>query len=128
GEALGRYMAEQEGLSVITIRIGAFQPPEAAKSEKGIEMMDAFVSYRDLHQLLVRCVDDESVRFAIVHGLSNNRFKRLDITDTREIFGYQPDDDLTELNPELDELGLERVQSHSAIMDGQESGIRAELR
>ena len=26
GEALGRYMAEQEGLSVIALRIGGFQP------------------------------------------------------------------------------------------------------
>src|SRR3712207_7646535 len=29
GEALGRYMAEKEGLSVIALRIGAFQAPEA---------------------------------------------------------------------------------------------------
>ncbi|MBZ0288698.1 MAG: NAD(P)-dependent oxidoreductase, partial [Anaerolineae bacterium] len=51
GEALGRYMAEQEGLSVIALRIGAFQPLEAAQEEGGIGMMDAFVSQRDLNHL-----------------------------------------------------------------------------
>lgn len=30
GEALGRYMAEKEGVSVIALRIGAFQPLQAA--------------------------------------------------------------------------------------------------
>ena len=34
GEALARYMAEQEGVSAIAIRIGAFQPIEAARDEK----------------------------------------------------------------------------------------------
>src|SRR4029079_6238162 len=52
GEALGRYMAEQEGLSVIALRIGAFQPIEAPRQEGSIAMLDAFVSQRDLNQLI----------------------------------------------------------------------------
>jgi len=39
-EALGRYMAEQEGLSVIALRIGAFQPIETARQESNIGMLD----------------------------------------------------------------------------------------
>lgn len=31
--------------------------------------------------------------FAIVRGISNNRFKRLDLTTTRELLGYAPQDD-----------------------------------
>ena len=34
GEAMGRYMAEKEGLSVIALRIGAFQPPEARAQDR----------------------------------------------------------------------------------------------
>src|SRR5437763_8898749 len=49
GEALGRYMAEQEGLSVIALRIGAFQPIEAARQESSVAMLDVFVSQRDLN-------------------------------------------------------------------------------
>ena len=128
GEALGRYMAEQEGLSFIAVRIGGFQPLEYALSEKGLGMMDAWVSWRDLHQLLCRCIDTEGIRWAVVHGLSDNRFKRLDISSARELLGYRPQDDMTELNPKLKGLELdETVQSHS-LADGSKSGLRAELR
>jgi UDP-glucose 4-epimerase len=128
GEALGRYMAEQEGLSVIALRIGAFQPIEAAREEGSIGMLDAFVSQRDLNQLIERCIDVETITFAILHGLSDNRFKRLDISDARALVGYQPQDDLTEENPKLKELQLgEQVSSHSRADREKPSGIRDEL-
>lgn len=128
GEALARYMAEKEGVSAICLRIGAFQPLEAGRKEESISMLDAYVSHRDLHQLIEKCVDVENVQFAVLHGLSNNRFKRLDISDARELVGYDPQDDLTELNPKLKELKLsDTVQTHSGVADGQESGIREEL-
>ncbi len=127
-EALCRYMAEQEGLSCIAVRIGAFQPREKAKQEEAIDvMMDAFVSRRDLTQLLQKCVDDETLRFAIVHGLSDNRFKRMDISSGRELLGYQPQDDFTELNEELRKLDLNDVASHSAKRDQGKSGLRNDL-
>ena len=128
GEAMGRYMAEQEGLSVIALRIGAFQPRESALGEQGVAMLDAWVSQRDLHQLIERCIDVENIKFAIFHGLSNNRFKRLDISDAREIVGYDPQDDLTAVNPQLKDLNLaETVSTHNRSGDEQESGIRDEL-
>lgn len=128
GEALGRYMAEQEGLSVIALRIGAFQPIEKARQEDSLSMVDAFVSHRDLNQLINKCIDVENVRFAILHGLSNNRFKRLDISDARELVGYDPEDDATAENPLLKDLNLNAtLQTHSAIADGQKSGLREEL-
>jgi nucleoside-diphosphate-sugar epimerase len=127
GESLGRYMAEQEGLSVIALRIGAFQPRSSAE-KMDIGMMDAWVSQRDLNQLIEKCIDAENVKFAIFHGLSDNRFKRLDISDARELVGYAPQDDFTEINPLIKDLNLsEKVQTHSAIQDGQESGIRDEV-
>ena len=106
GEALGRYMAEQEGLSVIALRIGAFQPLEAAREEGAVEMLDAFVSRRDLTKLIERCIDVENLQFAIFHGLSNNRFKRLDISDARMLVGYEPQDDPAAENPALQDLRL----------------------
>lgn len=128
GEALARYMAEKEGLSVIALRIGAFQPPEAAKHEGGIGMLDAWISERDMTQLLEKCIDEEGIQFAILHAISDNRFKRLDITDARELVGYAPQDDLTELNPKLRDLHLrQEVPSHSVTDARQESGIRGDL-
>jgi NAD(P)-dependent dehydrogenase (short-subunit alcohol dehydrogenase family) len=128
GEALGRYMAEQEGLSVIAIRIGGFQPVSKAGQADSIAMLDAFVSERDLNQLIGRCIDADTLRFAILHGLSDNRFKRLDISDARQLVGYAPEDDLSELNPRLKELQLnDTLQGHNLSQGGQESGIRDDL-
>jgi dTDP-4-dehydrorhamnose reductase len=128
GEALARYMAEQEGLSAITLRIGAFQPLETARREDSVRLMDAFVSHRDLNQLIERCIDVENLQFAIFHGLSEGRFKRLDISDARELVGYDPQDDLTRENPRLKDLRLnETVIAHSLRDGTKESGLRDDL-
>lgn len=129
-EALGRYMAEQEGLSVICLRIGAFQPLDYAKDPKSTAALDAWVSERDLTHLIDCCIKDECLRYAIFNGLSDNRFKRMDITDARELVGYRPQDDLTVLNPQLAPLHLrDEVSSHSMADDPSEekSGLREEL-
>ncbi len=105
-EALGRYFAEKEDISVIALRIGAFQPLAQARKEGSLWMMDSFVSRRDLQDLIVNCIDDTRLRFAIFHGVSDNRFKRLDISDARELVGYAPMDDLTRENPALQPLHL----------------------
>src|SRR3712207_8160476 len=65
GEALARYMAEQEGLSAIALRIGWFQPHSAAQQASGVQMIDSWVSQRDLHQLIERSIDVENLRFEI---------------------------------------------------------------
>ncbi len=128
GEALGRYMAEQENLSVIAIRIGAFQPVESVRKESGIGMVDAWVSQRDLNQLISKCIDATDIKFAIFHGLSDNRFKRLDISDARELVGYAPEDDASKEIPQVKELELnEKVGAHSMQDGGQKSGLRKEI-
>ncbi len=128
GEALCRYMAEQEGVSAVALRIGAFQPLETVKEEQGLSLLDGFVSKRDLNQLLHRSIDAEDLKFAIFHGLSDNRFKRLDISDARERIGYAPEDDATEHLPMVKDLHLrETVISHSGREGGGESGLRAEV-
>jgi UDP-glucose 4-epimerase len=117
GEALGRYMAEQEGISVICLRIGGFQPVEFARDEKNIGMLDAWVSRRDLNALMQLCVDNQDLRFAIFSGLSDNRFKRLDISDARQLLGYAPQDDLFRENPELLGLHLSDTVEHHNVQD-----------
>ena len=128
GEALCRYMAEKEGVSAIALRIGAFQPLESVQDEQGIGMLDSFVSHRDLDQLINRCIDVENVQFAVLHGLSDNRFKRLDISDARELVGYAPQDDSTGELPNVRGLHLrDAVTTDSGIADGGASGMRAEV-
>lgn len=113
GEALARLTAEQEGVSAIALRIGAFQSRIKAEHEDRIGMMNAFVSKRDLNQLICRCIDDEYIQFAIFHALSDNLFNRMDITGARELVDYDPDDDFTELNREVADIHMrEQVAPH----------------
>lgn len=112
GEAMGRFMATQRGLSVIAIRIGAFQPLDTARDPGSVGLLDAFVSRDDLDQLLCRCIDDDSLQFAIVHGSSNNAFNRMDISESKELLGYEPRDDFAQHNPLLRDLNLAERQQH----------------
>ena len=128
GEALARYMAEKEGLSCIAIRIGAFQPREAAQHARSLGMLDVWVSHRDMNQLIEKAIDVQDLQFAILHGSSDNRFKRMDISDTRELVGYAPQDDLTRDNPKLRKLNLRKnVLAHSVSDSRQQSGIRDDV-
>ncbi len=127
-EALGRYFAEKEGLSVIALRIGAFQPLEEARREDSLWMMDCFVSPPDLQDLIVKCINDTRLRFAIFHGVSDNRFKRLDISDAKELVGYAPVHDLTNEHPDLRPLQLDKsVLAQNTDDPGQKSGLRDDL-
>lgn len=128
GEALARYMAEKEGLSAIALRIGAFQPLSTAQNPDRLNVLDAFVSHRDLNQLINCCIDVENLQFAIFHGLSENRFKRLDISDARALVGYAPEDDFTAENPRLKDLRLSEIAiAHSMADSNQRSGIRDDV-
>lgn len=128
GEALGRYMAEQEGLSCVAVRIGAFQPLAAARDEAKLALLDAFVSERDLCALLERCIDAEGVRFALAHGLSDNVVNALDLTDTEDLLGYRPQDSFSRENPWLKELNLdERLKAHNRTAQDSPSGLREDL-
>ena len=91
GEAVAACFAHA-GLSSIAIRIGAYDA-DWLRQDPTAEAMAMYLSHRDMNQLLVRCVEAENVPFAIVHGASDNRFKRLDLTATRELLGYAPEDD-----------------------------------
>ena len=96
GEAVAAYFAQAEGLSSIVVRIGAYDDGDAdnwLRAAPHVRELATYVSARDLHQLLVRCIEAPDIAFAIVHGLSENRFKRLDLTSTRELLGYAPQDD-----------------------------------
>jgi hypothetical protein len=100
-------MGEKEGVPSIAVRIGAFQPHASAKTKDSISMMDAWISQRDCLQLLERCIDaPENLKFAIVHGLSRNTFNRMDIESTRQLLGYDPQDNFFEESEIFKELNL----------------------
>ncbi|MCC6673734.1 MAG: NAD(P)-dependent oxidoreductase [Thermomicrobiales bacterium] len=92
GEAVARMFSSTTNLSAICVRIGAYHQPALAKPELRHEI-SAYVSPRDLNQLFRLCIDAEDIDFAVVHGQSNNRVKRLSLNETRDLLGYAPLDD-----------------------------------
>lgn len=96
GEALAAHFAFNEGLPGIALRIGAYVFPEHPEDLLPTEW-DAFLSPDDFNDLLVRCLETPNITFAIAHVISDNKFKRLDLTETKEILGYQPKADAFEL-------------------------------
>src|ERR1051326_4715459 len=92
GEALAAYFAFNEGLPSIALRIGAYLFPDEHEYLLPTEI-DAFLDPDDFNELLIQCLETPQITFAIAHVISDNKFKRLDLTETRELFGYQPQAD-----------------------------------
>src|SRR5215213_8484383 len=80
------------GLSGIAIRIGAYDAPWFQERGDATAAM-AYVSARDLNDLLVRCIEMENIPYAVVAGISDNARKRFDLVRTRRLLGYAPRDD-----------------------------------
>lgn len=96
-EALAAYFAYQEGIEAIAVRIGAFEDAYEWETFSARDM-SAWASPVDLCTLLTACAQKEmgTYPFALIHGISNNRFKRLDISEARAKFGYSPVNDAFE--------------------------------
>jgi NAD+ dependent glucose-6-phosphate dehydrogenase len=91
GEAIAATYAAA-GLSGIAIRIGAYDAPWFYEHGTAREAA-AYISARDLNQLIVRCIETPDIPYAVVAGISNNRRKRFDLVKTTKLLGYDPQDD-----------------------------------
>lgn len=94
GEALGAYYAYQKSMEVVAIRIGAFEY-QHEWSQLSSRDLSAWSEPQDLCSLFMNSIEFDLVDepFVIAHGISNNRFKRLDISETKKTLGYDPKSD-----------------------------------
>ena len=91
GEAAGRYYSDRHGLSVICLRIGTLNREGRPLVPRHFATL---LSHRDLVQLASRCIEaPDAVRFAIFYGVSGNTWRFWDISNSRELIGYDPEDD-----------------------------------
>jgi len=93
GEALASYYAYQRNIEAIAVRIGAFKH---AKDWEQLNSRDLalWADPQDLFALFVQCLEVElDDPFMIVHGISDNHFKRLDMSDTKQKLNYTPRSD-----------------------------------
>ena len=90
GEALARFFCEVHGIHSICLRIGTVlqddDPTQHPRFRK------TWLSHRDLLQLVklsIRTAD----KFRVFYGVSNNKGSFWDISDARQVLGYDPQDD-----------------------------------
>jgi uronate dehydrogenase len=100
GERLGKGLALAYGLSVIAVRIGWVQPgpnrPQDIPPGRDPWFRLMWLSTRDFGQLMEKCLTaDPGLRFAVVNGMSANTGMRWDLEHTRQVLGYEPQDDVT---------------------------------
>ncbi len=87
GEALGRLYADKYGMSVISLRIGAFRERPRTPREHAI-----WISPRDMAEL-ARCAIEahEDIRYAVFYGQSDNAARRWR-DDSAKRIGFIPRD------------------------------------
>lgn len=94
GEAVACFYADELGISAICLRFGWVQSRDSELIRPDHPYLDIMLTYHDLAKLVVASIEaPDDLRFGIFHGVSNNRWKRLDISDARERLGYEPEDD-----------------------------------
>ena len=93
GEAVACFYADELGISAICLRFGWVQSRDSELIRPDHPYLDIMLTYHDLAKLVVASIEaPDDLRFGIFHGVSNNRWKRLDISDARERLGYEPED------------------------------------
>jgi nucleoside-diphosphate-sugar epimerase len=98
GEAVASYYGTQTDLSAICLRFGWVVDRTSDQIRVDHPYIDIALTYEDLTRLIAAAIDaPEELDYRIFHGVSNNRWKRLDISDARAVLGYDPQDDAFEL-------------------------------
>lgn len=92
GEALCAYYAVSHNIETISLRIGAYEPIENPALNT-LRDYSAWLSPRDGIHLINRALKADIFSPLIVNGISNNRFKRLDIDSALSSIGFEPMDD-----------------------------------
>ncbi|MGH2352460.1 MAG: NAD-dependent epimerase/dehydratase family protein [Chloroflexota bacterium] len=96
GEAVcGAYVAKSDGqFSAIAVRIGGVTRRDQIQPDTRRGWQSITVTYEDLSRLFDCCLNGApDVTFAVVNGISANRFLRMDLESTRRRVGYVPQDD-----------------------------------
>ena len=90
GEAAGRHYSDEYGLSVICLRIGTVN---AENRPHTVRNFATLLTHRDLVHLVETCVEaPDELRFAIFYGVSDNKWRFWDISDSMKAIGFRPQD------------------------------------
>ena len=94
GEATGRHFSDRHGLSVICLRIGTLNRESRPLS---VRHFATLLTHRDLVHLVDRSIQAPlEIKFGIFYGVSNNKWRIWDISNSRDSIGYNPQDNSEE--------------------------------
>ena len=88
GEAVARWFADTQGMSVVVIRLGAVLPSNRPEL---IRHFPGYLAQEDAVQMVDRCLSAPAdVRFGIFDAISENATRWRDTTPAKEILGWRP--------------------------------------
>lgn len=91
GEGLASHFAEARGISAICLRFGWVVSADSPHIRPDHPYLDIVLTYDDLALLVAAAIDaPDDLRYRVYQGVSNNRWKRLDISTARSELGYRP--------------------------------------
>jgi nucleoside-diphosphate-sugar epimerase len=97
GEALGRYYAEDLGMSVICLRLGTMGRDDRPGADPRSYV--SWLSRRDLARLVELCIETMETSYDIFFATSNNTWKIYDTPRARQVLGYAPVDNAESFRP-----------------------------
>jgi NAD+ dependent glucose-6-phosphate dehydrogenase len=96
GERIGGSYSERHGISSINVRIGwnRGDRPNVPSPHMGDWERQMWLSDSDYCRLMECCITaPRSLKWAVINGVSNNTGRKWDLTEAKELVGYQPVDD-----------------------------------
>lgn len=94
GEALASAFIQLTDLSILCLRIGHVRPHRQIHRGLPQTFLADLITPSDLASLITATIEaPDQLKYGIYHGLSNNRIKRLDISETEYQLNYHPMDD-----------------------------------
>ena len=96
GERIGMSFSTRQGLSVVCLRIGTI-PEDEERPQPHWRLWDqlSWLSPRDFCQGVERAIEAADIRFAVLNLISDNTGTPIDLSETRRLIGYRPQDGWT---------------------------------
>ncbi len=95
GEDLGRYYARLFGIQFVALRLGWAAPdtysPTRRDEANENHLRALFLSKRDSIQLVTRALEVDA-DYLVAYGISDNKDRFFDLSETTEKLGYHPED------------------------------------
>jgi uronate dehydrogenase len=118
GEALGRYYVDRYGMRVACLRIGSCtEQPLDGRS------LATWLSPDDCARLIQACLRNADLTYAVIWGVSANRYRWWSLTAGAEV-GYRPLDDAAITRPDLE---VENRRDLDAVVGGEFTGASYDI-